>query len=227
MSIYSKLFLRETVSPYGDFTRNSVLSFKDLDQNFIFLKERDISGVNYSSNTLTIETLGGNSFTTTISGGTGGSSDSYWISGSTGNYSIKQITDTNNDSLGNYSVSMGHSTISSGVTSISSGYYTYSKGLGSFAGGYNEAPSEPNTSPTGGLWGNTYTVETINGNTYYVISSGDGSFAYGGSNAEGPLVAGGIIHKLSVETMSTLVITLQYLVTVTIFLITLILIDIT
>lgn len=191
MSIYSKLFLRNTTSPYGDVTRNSVLSFKDLDQNFIFLKERDISGVNYSSNTLTIETLGGNSFTTTISGGTGGSSDSYWISGSTGNYSIKQITDTNNDSLSNYSASMGDSTISSGVTSISSGYYTYSKGESSFVGGYNEDISSPNTLPTGYNYGNTYTGETINGNTYYVISSGKGSFTYGGSDAEGPLVAGG------------------------------------
>jgi hypothetical protein len=70
MALYSQLFLRNTTSPYGDFTRNSVLSFKDLDQNFIFLKERDISNISYSSDTLTIDTLGGNSFTTTISGGT-------------------------------------------------------------------------------------------------------------------------------------------------------------
>ena len=70
MALYSQLFLRNTTSPYGDFTRNSVLSFKDLDQNFIFLKERDISNISYSSDTLTINTLGGNSFTTTISGGT-------------------------------------------------------------------------------------------------------------------------------------------------------------
>ena len=70
MALYSQLFLRNTTSPYGDFTRNSVLSFKDLDQNFIFLKERDISNISYSSDTLTINTLGGNSFTTTISGDT-------------------------------------------------------------------------------------------------------------------------------------------------------------
>ena len=70
MALYSQLFLRNTTSPYGDFTRNSVLSFKDLDQNFIFLKERDISNISYSSDTLTINTLGGNTFTTTISGGT-------------------------------------------------------------------------------------------------------------------------------------------------------------
>ncbi len=70
MALYSQLFLRNTTSPYGDFTRNSVLSFKDLDQNFIFLKERDINNISYSSDTLTINTLGGNSFTTTISGGT-------------------------------------------------------------------------------------------------------------------------------------------------------------
>jgi hypothetical protein len=70
MALFSQLFLRNTTSPYGDFTRNSVLSFKDLDQNFIFLKERDISNISYSSDTLTINTLGGNTFTTTISGDT-------------------------------------------------------------------------------------------------------------------------------------------------------------
>lgn len=94
MSIYSKLFLRNTTSPYGDVTRNSVLSFKDLDQNFIFLKERDISGVNYSSDTLTIETLGGNSFTTTISGGT--TSQNIFTTGGTYVSSAGTITFTNN-----------------------------------------------------------------------------------------------------------------------------------
>ena len=93
MSIYSKLFLRNTTSPYGDVTRNSVLSFNDLDQNFIFLKERDISGVNYSSDTLTIETLGGNSFTTTISGGT---SQNIFTTGGTYTPSAGTITYTNN-----------------------------------------------------------------------------------------------------------------------------------
>jgi len=110
MALYSQLFLRNTTSPYGDFTRNSVLSFKDLDQNFIFLKERDISNISYSSDTLTIDTLGGNSFTTTISGGTGTSLWSSNVNGihyNSGNVGIGTNTSSVNTKLEiNYSGSV-------------------------------------------------------------------------------------------------------------------------
>lgn len=116
---------------------------------------------------------------------------SYWTSGSTGNYSIKQVNDTNLDALNNYSTAMGDTTISSGVTSISSGVYTLSNGVGSFAGGNNQDyTNNSNTSPTGGIYGQDITGITIDSNTYYIIASGEGSFAHGVSTAEGPLYVG-------------------------------------
>ena len=140
MSIYSQLFLRSINSPYGDFTRNSVLSFKDLDQNFIFLKERDINSINYSSNTLTIETLGGNSFSTTISSGGGGGSG-VWTSGSTGLYSIKANNISTIDATANYSVASGFNTLASGNASHAEGESTIASGTGSHTQGFDTTAS--------------------------------------------------------------------------------------
>jgi hypothetical protein len=68
MSLYSQLFLRETASPYGDINRNSTLSFRDLDQNFIFLKERDINQLKIVGSNLIYETLGGTEYSVNIGG---------------------------------------------------------------------------------------------------------------------------------------------------------------
>jgi hypothetical protein len=168
MSVYSQLFLRSISSPYGDFTRNSVLSFKDLDQNFIFLKERDINSINYSSNTLTIETLGGNSFSTTISPGGGGGS-SVWTSGSTGLYSIKANNISGLDATANYSVASGFNTLASGNVSFThSTNSTASSDYTSILGGQNNGitSSSNNSSIVGG------TGNTIDGSTYSFIAGG-------------------------------------------------------
>ena len=123
MSLYSQLFLRNTTSPYGDFTRNSVLSFKDLDQNFIFLKERDISNISYSSDTLTIETLGGNSFSTTIV-----NSDTF-VTGGTYNPSTVSLDFTGNSGFTPFNMDVSSLTdtyVSGGVYDPNTGCVTFS-----------------------------------------------------------------------------------------------------
>ncbi len=54
--------------------------------------------------------------------------DTYWVSGSTGLYSLKTINGSGLDAYGDYSIAMGQNTISSGVASHSEGYYNSSIG---------------------------------------------------------------------------------------------------
>jgi hypothetical protein len=189
MSVYSQLFLRSISSPYGDFTRNSVLSFKDLDQNFIFLKERDINSINYSSNTLTIETLGGNSFSTTISPGGGGGS-SVWTSGSTGLYSIKANNISGLDATANYSVASGFNTLASGNASMAMGYgnsattqYSIAAGLNSLADGTGAMVFGNGIVGSGAYSFATNWRTTTNG--AYAFASGNECKANGGSSFAG------------------------------------------
>jgi X-X-X-Leu-X-X-Gly heptad repeat protein len=181
MSIYSQLFLRSINSPYGDFTRNSVLSFKDLDQNFIFLKERDINSINYSSNTLTIETLGGNSFSTTISSGGGGGSG-VWTSGSTGLYSIKANNISTIDATANYSVASGFNTLASGISSYAEGANTTASGDNSHAEGLSTIASGDNSHAEG--LSTTSSGDNSHAEGESTIASGDNSHA-GGNNSVG------------------------------------------
>ena len=154
MALYSQLFLRNTTSPYGDFTRNSVLSFKDLDQNFIFLKERDITNINYSSNTLTIETLGGNSFSTTIV-----NSDTF-VTGGTYNPSTISLDFTGNSGFTPFNVDVSSLT----DTYVSGGVYDPNTGCVTFS-----TTSGYTFDVCGFVTGNTLEQVLVNGN----VSSGN------------------------------------------------------
>ena len=91
----NNLILRSVVSPWitptPDFTRNSVLSFSDVDNNFIYLKGEIINSIETSGNTITLKKINGNDLSFNV--GSGGGSG-YWTSGSTGFYSIKTINDS-------------------------------------------------------------------------------------------------------------------------------------
>ena len=117
MGLYSKLFLRTKTSQQGDFTRNSVLSFDDLDQNFLFLKERDIQSFSISGTVLNYNTTGGDIYPIDLNGIVDSAADVVWKTGSTGNYSIKTINDSTTDATGDYAVAEGRNTLASGGTS--------------------------------------------------------------------------------------------------------------
>ena len=156
MSLYSKLFLRTKTSPYGDFTRNSVLSFDDLDQNFLFLKERDIQSFSISGTVLNYNTTGGDIYSINLSSIVDASADVVWKTGTTGNFSIRAINDSGLDATGNYSVAQGYNTTASGPVShaqgggtIASGLYSHAEGVDTTASGDNSHAGGNNSTASG------------------------------------------------------------------------------
>jgi hypothetical protein len=135
----NNLILRTLISPWitptPDFTRNSVLSFSDVDNNFIYLKGELINSIETSGSTITLKKINGNDLSFNV--GSGGGSD-YWTSGSTGFYSIKTINDSGLDATGNYSVASGFNTLSNGNVSFThSTNSTASSDYTSILGGQN------------------------------------------------------------------------------------------
>jgi hypothetical protein len=117
MSLYSQLFLRDTNSPYGDVNRNSTLSFKDLDQNFLFLKERDINQLRVDGSDLIYETLGGTEYSVNI----GGTSSNTFVTGFTFNSpSIYDLTIEQNG--GEIPLTVDLSSLASDVYVLSGSY---------------------------------------------------------------------------------------------------------
>jgi len=164
-----KLILRTLSSPFTypnpDNTKNSVLSWEDVDNNFIFLKGRSISGLTYANDTITIKLTDGTTYPAVITGissdtfVTGGtviadtlmlyrndnvvitidlnSDDLYWTSGSSGNYSIKAKNDSGLDAIANYSIAQGYGTLANGMASHAEGSATTVNGNASHGEGYN------------------------------------------------------------------------------------------
>jgi hypothetical protein len=133
------LILRSQNSPYNDVTKSSVLSFADMDDNLIFLKGNIIYTATTNGGIVTLKKYNGEDIT--FAGGGSGSGDSYWTSGSTGNYSIKTINDSTTDATGNYAVAEGYQTLASGNYSHAEGYRTTASGEVSHAQGDNTIAS--------------------------------------------------------------------------------------
>jgi hypothetical protein len=115
------------------------------------------------------------------SGGTGG--DSYWVSGTTGTYSLKQINDSGLDATANYAVAMNNATMADGINSFAAGYSTWARGLTSTAIGQNTEAFGDYTFAGGH---NT----KASGTTSFIWSTestafGDRSAVIGGSNIAG------------------------------------------
>ncbi len=123
------LILRNTLSPYGDIVKSSVLSFTELDTNFIKLKGMALYSAQTINDTVKLINYNGDIINVDIS-------DKFWGSGSTGFSSIKLINNGNSDSTGNYSISVGYDTISNGDYSHASGYQTTANGEASHVEGY-------------------------------------------------------------------------------------------
>ena len=83
----------------------------------------------------------GTIYNITLSGNSVTAANLYWVSGSTGNYSIKADNNSGLDATGDYSTAIGYNTLSSGLYSFSQGYNTQSNGIASYAGGNNTITS--------------------------------------------------------------------------------------
>jgi len=170
MSLYSQLFLRETGSPYGDITRNSTLSFKDLDQNFIFLKERDISQLKIVGSDLIYETLGGTEYSVNIGGastGSTGTTDTY-VTGFTFNTGTNILTIKQNESQSDLTTNLSSLAsdvyVLSGTYNPSTGDVTYVNSTGGtfVVSGFTTGITD--TFVTGGtLTGTNLVLEKSNG----------------------------------------------------------------
>jgi len=166
--------LRQTSTTHGDVNKKQMLSFKELDDNFIFLKERDVKEIKLTGNDLVYKTLGGDEITVDLSSLGGGSS--LWtesgddIKFTTGDVGIG--TNPNSD----YKLNVNGKIYSSLGLKVSS--YEYGIG-GSIINSYG-GTSTGSFSATLGA-GNTATGNMSFAIGNQVIASGDYSFAGGSS----------------------------------------------
>ena len=99
-----------------------------------------VTGGTYSNGIATFYNNTGGTFSVTgftTGGGSGGTGDVYWISGSSGNFSIKVINDSGLDAIGNYSLAEGGNTLASGDYSHVEGNYSIASGNSSHAEGFD------------------------------------------------------------------------------------------
>ena len=155
----NNLILRVLNSPYNDVTKSSVLSQADVDNNFIYLKGDLIYAATTSGSTTYLHKYNGE--TISFLGGSGGGSggtvdDTYWVSGSTGNYSLKANNDSGLDALGNYSLAEGNATTALGEASHTEGDRT-----------------------TAGWRG--FTVDSVADNVISIVGYGDLTVSFGGN----------------------------------------------
>ncbi len=92
-----------------------------------------------SSGILSFTKNDGSSFTVS---GLPTDSDFVWNNGSSGNFSVKQVTDTTTDATGNYAVAEGSGAVASGDNSHAEGEDTLATGLSSHAEGFATVASE-------------------------------------------------------------------------------------
>ena len=187
------LILRTLVSPYGDTTKGSVLSQAELDDNFIYLKGNIIYTAITDNGLVTLKKYNGEDLT--FSGGTGGgggtgSGDSYWISGSTGLYSLKTINTSGLDATGNYAIASGYNTLASGNQSSAEGEDTVAQGKASHAEGRDTVAGNDYSHAEGHDTTASGIASHAEGNG--TIAEGDYSHAEGMSDSTGTLIARGI-----------------------------------
>lgn len=187
------LILRTLISPYGDTTKGSVLSHSELDDNFIYLKGNIIYTAITDNGLVTLKKYNGEDLVFsggTGGGGTGGGGDSYWISGSTGSYSLKTINDSGLDATGNYAIASGYNTLASGNQSSAEGEETVAQGNSSHAEGKDTFAQNDYSHAEG--FGTTAQGSASHAEGNHTIAEGDYSHAEGMSDSTGTLIARGI-----------------------------------
>ena len=169
------LNLRQTSTTHGDVNKKQMLSFKELDDNFIFLKERDVKEIKLTGNDLVYETLGGDEITVDLSSLGGGGSSLWTESGDDIKFTTGDVgigTNPNSD----YKLNVNGKIYSSSGFKVSSYEYGISGSIINSYGG----TSTGNFSATLGA-GNSATGRQTLAIGNQVIASGDYSFAGGSS----------------------------------------------
>ena len=183
----TNLILRTSISPYGDFTKGSVLSQAELDSNFIGLKGEVIYTAQTIGNTVTLKKYNGNDLSFNVGSGSGGGNQWYIPENTT-------VTVTENyqgfiygdlfvdgnlqlDAGGQFVVLNGNVYLGSGGTITGSGDF-YNIDLPTFdtfitGGTYNSITSE-------------ITFTNNSGNTFVVTG-----ITTGGSGSTGPISVSG------------------------------------
>lgn len=116
---------------------------------------------------------------------------SYWISGSSGNYSIKVVNDSGLEASGDYSVAEGYNTTASGEASHAEGYETIASGDYSHAEGGNTIATNNYSHAEGSQtiasgqaahaegWGSIASGDYSHAGGAYSQANGDNSFVHG------------------------------------------------
>jgi hypothetical protein len=85
--VNNKLILRSVtspwVSPFNDITKGSVLSWGDVDNNFIYLKGEVIHSAYTNNNELILQKINGNTISLNINGSTGSTNSDVFVTGGT------------------------------------------------------------------------------------------------------------------------------------------------
>jgi hypothetical protein len=155
-----------------------VTGFTYSNNNLTIFQNQSQSPLQVNINSFTGLTINGTLSATTLSATTylglppSISADTYWISGSTGAFSIKAINDTGLDATGDYAVAIGFETLAAGEASFAMGRQTIAEGGGSLAMGRGNRVNG-NYSFAGG------SSNVVNGNNSFVF--GGGSAANGNS----------------------------------------------
>ena len=205
------LILRSENSPYNDVVKSSVLSFAEMDNNLIFLKGLAIYTAITNSGSVTLKKYNGDEISFNVGTGGGTGSDTYWISGSTGNYSLKTINNSTVDATGNYSLAEGYNTQAigdnshaEGSGSIAIGLASHAEGSASIASGLVSHAEGAGTTAYGGQSHAEGSGTTANGNQSH--AEGNSSKANGHvSHAEGQNTIAGFnafnVNTLIVKTL--------------------------
>ena len=122
----------ETIFSAG-FSANTIYSGNTNLYNIFRTDDVFVTGGTYSAGTATFYNNTGGTFS--VTGFTTG--DVYWISGSSGNFSIKIINDSGLDATGNYSLAEGGNTLASGDYSHVEGNYSIASGNSAHAEGFD------------------------------------------------------------------------------------------
>lgn len=114
----------------------------------------------------------------------------YWVSGSSGNYSIKVKNDTGLDATGNYSIAEGVGTKAYGIGSHAEGYRTIS------GADYSHAKGKYNI--VSGISSNVSGIANL---VFSSNSGADGNFSLVGANMNYFYIKGGICYNASLKEM--------------------------
>ena len=106
----------------------------------ILATDMTVTGGTFNTNTGIVTFTNNSGGTFTVSGFLTGMTDTYWTSGSTGNYSIKAKNNSGLNATGNYALAEGYGTVGSGNYSHAEGSNSISSGTASHSeGGFTTA----------------------------------------------------------------------------------------